>query len=201
MERVPGITSNAANGATLTRNDRRGKSAAVRALGNQRPSPAALPRSRAREIVRLTQGFCAQHLDAEYAELCARLIGGLARKRSSPLARGETRVWAGAVLYAIGQVNFLFDPSQDPHIKFDDLSRLIGVSKSALATRARQIMNLLRIMPLEPEYCRRKLFAHNPLVWMVEVDGMVVDARTLPTEVQTQLRQRGLIPDFDCADA
>jgi hypothetical protein len=54
---------------------------------------------------------------------------------------------------------------------------------------------------LEPEYCRRKLLAHNPLVWLVEVDGMVVDARTLPTEVQTQLRQRGLIPDFDCADA
>jgi hypothetical protein len=109
-------------------------------------------------------------------------------------------VWAGAVLYAIGQVNFLFDPTQHPHIKFDGLSRLIGVSKSALATRARDIMNLLRIMPLEPEYCRRNLLAQNPLAWMVELDGIVVDARTLPTEVQTQLRQRGLIPDLDCAD-
>jgi len=28
---------------------------------------------------------------------------------------------------------------------------------------------------------------------------MVVDARTLPGEVQTELRQRGLIPDLDCA--
>jgi len=140
-------------------------------------------------------------LDAEYGELCAKLIGRLARKRSSSLERGETRVWAGAVLYAIGQVNFLFDPTQHPHLKFDDLSRLTGVSKSALATRARAIMNLLRIMPLEPKYCRRKLLAQNPLAWMVEVDGIVVDARTLPSEVQTQLRRRGLIPDLDCADA
>ncbi|MGH7812586.1 MAG: DUF6398 domain-containing protein [Candidatus Binataceae bacterium] len=201
MECVPGITSNAAEGVTLTPNGKRRKSAAVGTTGNDRPSPATLARSRAEEIVRLTQDFCAQHLDAEYAELCAKLIGRLARKRPSPLARGETRVWAGAVLYAIGQVNFLFDPTQHPHIKFDDLSRLIGVSKSALATRARDIRNLLRIMPLEPQYCRRELLAQNPLAWMIEVDGIIVDARTLPAEVQTQLRQRGLIPDLDCADA
>ena len=165
-----------------------------------RLAPATLARSRADEIGMLTEGFCAQHLDAEYAALSARMIARLARKRPSPLERGETRVWAGAVLYAIGQVNFLFDPTQHPHLKFDDLSRLIGVSKSALATRARDIMNLLRIMPLEPEYCRRQLLAQNPLAWMVAVNGMVVDARTLPAEVQAQLRQRGLIPDLDCAE-
>jgi Domain of unknown function (DUF6398) len=170
------------------------------ALRNHRLAPTALVRSRAEEIVRLTQGFCAEHLDAEYAELSAKMIARLARKRPSPLERGETRVWVGAVLYAIGQVNCLFDPTQHPHLKFDDLSRLIGVSKSALATRVRAIMNLLRVMPLDPEYCRRELIAQNPLAWMVQVNGMVVDARTLPAEVQAQLRQRGLIPDLDCAE-
>jgi hypothetical protein len=160
----------------------------------------ALARSRAEETVNLTQHFCAEHLDAEYADLCAKLIGRLALKRPSPLEHGQTSVWAGAVLYAIGQVNFLFDPTQLPHIKVDDLSRLIGVSKSALATRARTITNLLRIMPLEPEYCRRELIAQNPLAWMIEVNGIVVDARTLPPEVQTELRDRGLIPDMVCAE-
>jgi hypothetical protein len=70
-------------------------------------------------------------------------------------------VWAGAVLCAIGEVNFLFNPAQRPHLKFDELSRLTGVSKSALATRARSIMNLLRIMPLEPAYCRRERLTQN----------------------------------------
>jgi hypothetical protein len=99
----------------------------------------------------------------------------------------------------MGQVNFLFDPTQHPHLKFDDLSRLIGVSKSALATRARFIMNLLRIMPLEPAYCRRERLAQNPLAWLVERNGIVVDARTLPADIQTELRRRGLIPPLDGA--
>jgi hypothetical protein len=63
---------------------------------NQQLTPAALARSRAEEIVWLTQGFCAEHLDAEYAELSAKMIARLARKRPSPFERGETRVWAGA---------------------------------------------------------------------------------------------------------
>ena len=128
---------------------------------NQRRMLGALAQSRADEIVGFTQSFCAEHLDAEYGELCARLVGRLARERPSPLERGQIRVWAGAVLHAIGQVNFLFDPTQQPHIKANDLSRLTGVSKSALATRARFIMNLLRIMPLEPGYCRRERLARS----------------------------------------
>lgn len=167
---------------------------------NRQLRSGSFARSRAEETARLTRQFCAEHLDGEYADFCAKLIVRLARKRPSLLERGETRVWAGAVLYAIGQVNFLFDPTQHPHIKVDDLSRLMGVSKSALATRARLIMNLLRIMSLEPEYCRRELIAQNPLAWMVEMNGIVVDARTLPAEVQTELRHRGLIPDIDCAE-
>ncbi len=150
--------------------------------------------SRADEIVALTRSFCTEHLDEEYGALCAKLVRGLARKRPSPLEAGQIRVWVGAVLYAIGQVNFLFDPTQRPHIKFDDLSRLTGVSKSALATKARLIMKVLRIMPLEPDYCRREILEQNPLAWMVEVDGIVVDARTLPVEVQAELAQRDLIP-------
>lgn len=157
---------------------------------------SSLAQSRAEEIVALTARFCAEHLDNEYGALCAKLVRRLARKRPSPLENGQTRVWVGAVLYAIGQVNFLFDPTQRPHMTFDELSRLTGVSKSALGTKARLIMNLLRIMPLEPDYCRREMLAQNPLAWMVEADGIVVDARTLPAEVQAELARRGVIPDM-----
>lgn len=34
----------------------------------------------------------------------------------------------------------------------------------------------------------------NPLVWLLEVGGMVVDARWLPEAVQVQAWQTGLIP-------
>ena len=42
-------------------------------------------------VVALTDGFCAEHLDAEYAWLCARVVAKLARKRPSPLLRGDLR--------------------------------------------------------------------------------------------------------------
>jgi hypothetical protein len=124
--------------------------------------------SRPEEIIAITQRFCAQHLDLEYSRLCAKLVRALARHRSSPLEGGQTKVWAGPVLCTIGEVNFFFGPTQRPHLKFDELSRLIGVSKSALAIRARFIMNLLRIMPAEPAYRRHEQLVQDPQNRIVE---------------------------------
>jgi hypothetical protein len=77
--------------------------------------PVAL-RGRAREILAITDRSCAEHLDDEYAHVCRQLVGRLARKRPSPLMRGDTRIWAAGAIYAVGQVNFLFDRSQQPHL-------------------------------------------------------------------------------------
>jgi len=73
------------------------------------------------QIVALTDGLCAEHLDAEYARLCARLVAKLSRKRPSPLLRGDLRIWAAATIYTVGSVNFLFDRSQPLHLSGDDL--------------------------------------------------------------------------------
>ncbi|MGA2928362.1 MAG: DUF6398 domain-containing protein [Solirubrobacteraceae bacterium] len=87
------------------------------------------------QIVALTDGFCADHLDAEYARLCARLVAKLSRKRPSPLQRGDLRIWAAAAIYTVGSVNFLFDRSQPLHLSGDDLSDLTGVLRARWRTR------------------------------------------------------------------
>jgi len=44
------------------------------------------------EVFKLTDPFCAEHLDAEYSELVRKLVSKLARKRPSPLeVEAETR--------------------------------------------------------------------------------------------------------------
>jgi hypothetical protein len=48
--------------------------------------PTAL-RGHVGEILAITDRVCLEHLDAEYAELCRRLVAKLARKRPSPLER------------------------------------------------------------------------------------------------------------------
>ena len=139
------------------------------------------------DIAELTDAACAEQLDLEYAELCRRLLAKLARKRPSPLERGDARVWAAGVIYAIGQNNFLFDPSQTPHATADQLSRLLGIPKSTMASKAKTIRNAVRLdAPMDPEFCRRELLADHPLLWLVEIDGLIVDARWLPAELQAE---------------
>jgi hypothetical protein len=146
------------------------------------------------EITEITHAFCTQHLDAEYARLCDKLAGKLARKRPSPLLRGDRQIWAAGIVYAIGRVNFLADPDQQPHLRTDELASLLGVKQTTMANKGRLIMDTLGIGLLDPEYCRGELLDRNPLVWMLEVDGLIVDARWLPEAVQVQAWQRGLIP-------
>jgi len=117
-------------------------------------------------------------------------------KHPSPLARGDLRIWAAAAIYVVGSVNFLFDRTQRPHLTGDDLSALTGVPKSTLANKAKLIRDVLRIGQLEPELCRRELLASHPMAWMISVDGFIVDARTMPPEVQAEARRRGMVPDL-----
>jgi hypothetical protein len=149
------------------------------------------------EILKLTDSFCAEHLDAEYGQLCRKLIAKLARKRPSPLARGDLRTWAAAAIYAVGSINFLFDSSQDIFMTGDQISYLTGVPKSTISNKAKQMRDALKLYQLHPEFSRRKLLAESPVPWLVEYNGYIVDARTLPPDVQAEARRKRLIPDLD----
>jgi hypothetical protein len=148
------------------------------------------------EIVALTDELCAEHLDVEYARLCAALLAKLSRKRPSPLLRGDLRIWAAATIYTVGSVNFLFDRSQPLHLTGDELSDLTGVPKSTMANKAKQIRDLLSLGRLDLEFCRRDMIERHPSAWYVQVDGLIVDARMLPVALQDECRRRGLIPDL-----
>ncbi|MCK9442144.1 MAG: DUF6398 domain-containing protein [Methanothrix sp.] len=104
------------------------------------------------EIVALAEAVCRKHLDEEYAELARDMTAVLARKRPSPLERGRKDVWAAAIVYSLANVNFLFDKSQVPHMKADELAALFGVSQKTAANKARQIKDIVRrkLIPFVP---------------------------------------------------
>src|SRR5512136_2156867 len=97
------------------------------------------------EITRLTDAVCREHVDGEFAMLCRKLAAALARKRPSPLARGKKEVWACAIMYALGQVNFLFDRSQTPHTTPGELCAQFGVSQSTAGNKAKQIRDMFNV--------------------------------------------------------
>jgi hypothetical protein len=146
------------------------------------------------EIATLIDSFCWQHLNDEYATLSRELAAALARKRPSPLARGNPGIWACGIVYAIGTVNFLFDKAQTPHMKVEELCIAFGINQSSGANKAKQIRDLFGMYPFDPQWSLPSKMGSNPLVWMLEVNGMVMDIRQLPREIQEQAYRKGLIP-------
>ena len=145
-------------------------------------------------IVALTDTFCRQRLNDEYATLCRELAAALARKRPSPIARGKPESWACAIVYALGTVNFLFDRSQTPHMRADELCAAFGVSKSGGANKAKLIRDMFDMIQFDPRWCLPSQIDQNPMAWLIQVNGLIVDARSLPREVQELAYQKGLIP-------
>jgi uncharacterized protein DUF6398 len=145
-------------------------------------------------VVTVTDAVCLEHLDEEYADLCRRVVGKLGRQRPSPLTRGAPGIWAAGILYAVGQLNFVFDPTQTPHATADQLSEWLGVKKTTMANKARLVRDTLKLSHLDGEFTRRDLVHASPLTWLLEVDGMLVDIRRAPMNLQLQALELGLIP-------
>ena len=146
------------------------------------------------EIVGITDSVCLSVLDEEYADLARRAVAKLARKRPSPLLAGRRATWAAGVVYALGHVNFLSDPASEPCITADQLSAAFGVAKSTMTSKARQVRDLLRISHFSLEFQRADVAAQNPLAWIIDVNGLAVDARHVPPGIQAEAYRRGLIP-------
>jgi uncharacterized protein DUF6398 len=120
-------------------------------------------------VARLTDDYCSTCLTEEYRVLARRLIAKLARKRPSPLFRGNAATWACGCVYAIGVVNFLFDPRQRPYVRARDLCAAFGIGATTGSAKAREIMKLFRMAQFDPRWCLSKNLVDNPLVQLREI--------------------------------
>jgi len=145
-------------------------------------------------IIDMIDQFCREHLNEEYADLCRRLADKLARKRRSPLASGKPNTWACGIVRTIGWVNFLDDKSQAPHMKLTAIDKAFGVGESTAQGKSMSIRKMLKIGPMDPAWSLRSIADQNPMTWMVEINGFLVDIRSLKREVQEQALRMGLIP-------
>ncbi len=158
------------------------------------PAPAAGIRSVLEPVLVLIDGFCREHLNEEYGTICRQLAEKLSRKRPSPLLSGKPATWACGIVRTIGRVNFLDDASMQPHMRLSEVDTLLGVSASAGRERSRQIREALKINDLDVDWTLPSRMNDNPRVWMIEVNGLVMDMREAPREVQETAFEKGLIP-------
>ncbi|WP_299406613.1 plasmid pRiA4b ORF-3 family protein [Acaryochloris sp. IP29b_bin.148] len=145
-------------------------------------------------IVAITDPFAQKHLNKEYAQMIRKAVAALCRKRPSPLKQGQDKSWACGITHAIGMVNFLYDPAQDPHISAQNLYKAFGVSASTGQAKSKQTRDSLDMVQLDPDWCLPSLMDDNPMAWLISVDGFIMDARSAPRVVQEAALAKGLIP-------
>jgi hypothetical protein len=165
-----------------------------------KPRPVPMPPSREEKdeavqvVIGLIDQFCKEHLNEEYAVLCRKLAEKLGRKRPSPLLHGSPNAWASGIVRAIGGVNFLHDKSQTPYMRSTDIDHYLGTSPSSGAAKLAVIRKMLGMHQLDPKWSLPSRLEDNPLVWMLQVNGFMVDVRHAPREVQEIAFRKGLIP-------
>jgi hypothetical protein len=145
------------------------------------------------QIIELTNAFCQNHLNEQYRELCEDLAWAVFEEELA-LEKGRPAGWASGIVHAIGYVNFLQDPSQSPHMRSMQIAEEFGVSQQTMQNKSKIIRDKLDLTQMDPEWCLSSLIGDNPLVWMLEVDGFVIDARSAPIEFQQEAYRLGLIP-------
>lgn len=146
------------------------------------------------EITSITDQFCQSHLNEEYLELVRYATAALTRKRPSPLEKGKINIWACAITYAIGVVNFLFDNNTKPFMSTEKLVEKFQVNKSTARNKSRQIREILKMYQLDHKWILPSQLENIPGIWLIMLDGFYVDARELPREIQEIAYQKGLIP-------
>ena len=113
------------------------------------------------EITSISDAFCKEYLNDEYAGMARKMAATLARKRPSPLVNGQAKSWAAGIIYTVGQVNFLFDKSNPPYMRADELCKKIGVSQQTASGRAQKIRDLLSI------FSKWTPIGHCLAAWMI----------------------------------
>lgn len=103
---------------------------------------------------------------------------------------------ACAVLYAIGQINFLSDKSSAPYMAMAmaDLCGHFGIAASTGGNKAKVVREALGIRQFDHRWTLPSHLQTSSAVWLIEFDGLVVDARRLPVEIQQIAVEKGLIP-------
>jgi len=97
-------------------------------------------------------------------------------------------------MYAIGSNNFIFDKTQRIHLTANELASAFGISTSTAGNKAAEIKKMFKIDFFSAEWLLPELIDSSSMVWMVKVNGLIVDVRDMSLEIQQQAFEMGIIP-------
>jgi hypothetical protein len=100
-------------------------------------------------------------------------------------------IWAAAAAYALGSINFLFDKSFQPYATAEDICGYFGTSKSTTSQKAKVIPDMFKMGFYDEAFSTAHMGENNPFSNFVMINGLIVDKRHLPPEIQEMLKREG----------
>jgi hypothetical protein len=79
-------------------------------------------------------------------------------------------------------------------MKLTAIDKAFGVAESTGQGKSKAIRTLLKIRTFDPHWTLPSRMGENPMAWMIEINGFIVDARYLKREFQEDALRKGLIP-------
>lgn len=126
------------------------------------------------QLIEMTSSFCDEKLDDDYKQLCIKLIEKMGRKHEVPFKRGKLEIWASAIIYALGQINFLFDKDFEPYLTHDEICDYFGTKKSTVSNKAYTIRNMFNLSPFDKEFSTRYIMDRTPSFSLDDDSGFII---------------------------
>jgi len=120
----------------------------------------------------MIETFGRRHLNTLYTDLAFKLRQMITGSRKLSIQRGRVEIWAGAIIYAIAQLNFLFDPEMEICISPDEICEFFGAKKSTVSNKAGQIRKELDLYYGHPDICTPELI--EKLSFYETEDGFLI---------------------------
>ena len=146
-------------------------------------------------VIGLIDQFCKEHLNEEYAvalpqdgrEACPQAPFAFAQRKTEHLGqRDRPHRWLGELP--------LRQAPDAIHATCATSTHGFGISESSGAAKLAAIRKMLKITPLNYDWTLPSRMDKNPLIWMLQVNGMMMDIRHAPREAQEVAFSKGLIP-------
>lgn len=134
-------------------------------------------------IIEWISEFSDKYLDEELKNLNIKLAHKLSGKVS--FSTDSPEMWAGGIIYAVGQLNFLFDYEIKPYIDRDLIPYYFSADPRKISLKARDIRRLLKLKLGDEEFSTEAVLSLN----IPENDNDLKRIRLL-SEVKRQILPR-----------
>lgn len=118
-----------------------------------------------KEMREQIKSVCTKHLDKEYEEVSLKMLDELATFKPCPFEdRAQAKSWAAGIVSAVGRVNFLGDPSFEPHMTMAELAKHFGVSAETASKKTQAVLEILDVVMLDPYWTVASRQDKNPIL-------------------------------------